>query len=219
MVPELTTSALVDAFGEEDVRRFDDGEVPAGVAHAGTRRFLTAVGVPTDLKNGFLNLSLFEPLPERHAARSAKGHWTWALPANADQWYVLGGFFGGDVALDGATGEISFIPDGDEPPRPLHSGVDALAYYMYALQRDTYYYSQEYADQVDDDPDDERDGEQALLETALKLARELMDADPTPFTVDELPTEIGDPDEELFPRDFAGPWTGAFIDLSAGEWD
>lgn len=220
MVPELTTRDLVDAFGDGEVRRFDDGDLPAGVSHAGTRRFLTAVGVPTDLKSGFLSLSRFDPLPETHARKAAAGHWTWDLPDGADRWYVLGGFFGGDVALDGATGKVFFIPDGDVPPRPMHSGVDALAYFVYAFQRDTYYYSQDYAEQVDEDPDDDRDADSVLVEAALKLARELMDVDPTPFTVDELPPyEPGDTGEEPFTRDFAGPWTGAFIDISAGEWD
>ncbi|WP_176611668.1 SUKH-4 family immunity protein [Actinomadura sp. WMMB 499] len=215
----MTTQDLVDAFGDEDVRRFGDGELPTEVVHTVTRRFLTTVGIPTDLKSSFLSLAKFEPLPETHARESAAGHWTWDLPDDAKKCFVLGGFFGGDVALDGADGKVFFIPDGDVLPQPMHSGIDALAYFMYALQRDTHYYSQEYAEQIDADPDDERDADDVLMETAVRLARELMEVDRTPFTVGELPPyEIGS-GEDPFTGDFAGPWTGAFMDISAGEWD
>jgi hypothetical protein len=105
---------------------------------------------------------------------------------------------------------VWIIPEGDEQDIALlHAGVDSLAYYMYAIERDRRLYSREFALSVDNDPDDSRDEDAVYLEAARSLAERLYDADPTPFV--NGPGEAWEDDGE-------GPWAWIFRDISEGAW-
>ncbi|HEV7933402.1 MAG TPA: SUKH-4 family immunity protein [Actinomadura sp.] len=203
----MTHERLAALFGEDDVWRPPESELPLEISHEPTRRFLSGVGLPAELRNGFLSLDSdvlegrLETLPQVYEELGEIREWTWRIPEGGKHWYVLGGFFGGDVAVDGATGRVWFLPEWDGPPQPMHSGVDALAYFMYALERDRPLYSYEHARAVEDDdasPDDEID---VYEKAARKLVVELREIDPTPFTEED-----------------AGPWTQAFEDIAGGQW-
>jgi hypothetical protein len=208
MVPELTHEQLVDTFGESGVLRYPESEIPEGITHPPSQRFLRDIGVPRELRNGFLSLEgtysggRLEPLPRAHARHHESGTWAWDLPEGSDHWYVLGGFIGAYIAIDGETGRIWFMEDGGGPPEPLHSGLDALTIYMYAIERDRHLYSYERARSIEDDPDNPDDQLDVYEKAAQSLIAELRDVDPTPFT-----------DEED-----AGPWTQAFDDIAGGQW-
>jgi len=217
VVPELTFAELAAVFGEQGVWRADPATLPDGLRHDGTRGFLTGVGLPRTLRDGFIDLDesvldgRFPTLPEVYRELGPVREWSWQQPDGADHWYVIAHFVGGDVAVDGDSGRVWFLPEWDAPPEPLNSGVDAFAYFMYAFERDRELYSAERADRIEDDPDDPRDGIAVFEEAARALARELHAADPTPFTTDDFQ---GEP----FPDGFAGPWTQAFEDIAGGMW-
>ncbi|GLW65251.1 hypothetical protein Arub01_34950 [Actinomadura rubrobrunea] len=211
----MTYDQLAGVFGEDGVWRQAEAELPDGLSHEETRRFLAEVGLPKSLKRGYLSLDEsaltgeFETLSELYESVGEEEGWTWERPPNADRWYVLGGFFGGEVAVDGETGKVWFVPDWDEAPTPLHSGVDALAYYMYVLERGKNRYSFERASSIADDPADPRDRSDVYREVARELVAELREADPTPFVDDA---------SEPWSNDFAGPWSTAFFDIAEGTW-
>ncbi|WP_019632920.1 SUKH-4 family immunity protein [Actinomadura atramentaria] len=217
MVPELTFKTLAEEFGADGVLRVADADVPAGVTHGPTRAFLTRVGLPRDLRAmGAADLDDGEPwttLPELYDDFGA-GDWTWEQPDGAEHWYEIAEFYeGGSILLDGATGELWWVADDDRPPARVHSGVDALAYFMYAIRRSTARFTHAYtkalaADQgADDTLAFQLD---RYEEEARRLVADLYTADPTPF-----PDGIGEPWDE---DGFAGPWTAILIDVRDGAW-
>jgi hypothetical protein len=137
MVPRMAYADLAAVFGEQDVWRPPEDTMPRGLSHEPTRRFLRDIGLPVELRNGYLSLDLdvldgrLETLPQVCEELGEIREWTWRIPDGGEHWYVLGGFFGGDVAVDGATGRVWFLPEWDQPSQPMHTGVDALAYFMY----------------------------------------------------------------------------------------
>ncbi|QFG22481.1 hypothetical protein F7P10_16470 [Actinomadura sp. WMMB 499] len=215
MAPIIHHEQLIETFGTEQVRRFPEATLPAGLTHQPTRTFLAETGLPTELRSGFLSTedpadeSWMQPLPELYQEMSTgrRGKWKWPLPEGAEHCYVLGRFEGGSIILDGSTGELRFIPDWNEPPSPLHSDVNALAYFMYLIEVNRDVYAHERVEsEIGDDPDAQA---AAYLAVARVLAERLYEADPTPF-----PEGVREP----WANDFAGPWTVAFFDIAEGMW-
>lgn len=209
----VTREHLLRAFDPDDLSDLSDEDLPAGLTHEPTRRFLTEVGLPLEFRSGYVfaevptDNSDFPTLSALYKDMGQREEWTWKLPDDADQHYPIARFEGGTVSVNGSTGVLTFIADWDEPPAPLHSSTNTFVYYLYKLEinRSIYGYESVLAT-AGDDPEEQ---DAARLAIAMALAEALHEADPTPF-----------PDGIQLPwsNDFAGPWTAAFFDIAQGMW-
>ncbi|WP_026403505.1 SUKH-4 family immunity protein [Actinomadura rifamycini] len=215
MAPELTFETLRDTFAETEILRPAAESIPGEITHPETRDFLSRTGLPRTLRNGAVDIDDigdggWQTLGALWEEIRPHG-WTWTMPEHPERWFSLGGIFGlGLLVLNGETGQVWIIPENDdEDLTPVHSGVDTLAYYMYAIERDRERYSREFALSIERDADDPRDEADAYLAAARALAAELHEVDPTPF-VNGI--------DEAWEDDGEGPWAWIFRDISEGGW-
>ncbi|MFV2173377.1 SUKH-4 family immunity protein [Actinomadura sp. LOL_016] len=216
MATELTAATLESAFPDiEVIIRPAAESIPAAISHAPTRAFLSTTGLPCELHHGAVDIydlheGHWETLPELWEAVRGNG-WSWTMPETPEHWFSLGGIFGsGLLVLNGENGQVWLIPEADEGDLThVHSGVDSLAYYMYAVQRASTRLTESYALSIEHDADDPRDEFDAYLDGARALAVELYEADPTPF--------VNGP-EEPWEDDGEGPWAWMLRDIGEGAW-
>ncbi|MFE1952705.1 SUKH-4 family immunity protein [Streptomyces sp. NPDC059524] len=123
---DLAADVLTNIFGADGVRRFTPGELPEALTHAPTRRFLTEVGLPSDVPLFYPTGSEDDPLctvAEHRAAvardpqmrRHFEDGASHPVIPDADRFVLLGGTPQDvDVVVDGRTGEVhwtSFLGD------------------------------------------------------------------------------------------------------------
>ncbi|MGC0314648.1 SUKH-4 family immunity protein [Kitasatospora acidiphila] len=159
MGPLIDRARMEAVFAPEDLLASAD-EVLAGIAHAPTRAFLRDVGLPDrvgwfesdqHLADGELLIGgeAWQRVAERYPG----------CPFDMSVWLALGGIALDDVMVDTVTGVVYCIPDGGAPHR-LNSSVDALAYFLHALEVERDNYDPE----ADGDGLDPHGAEERLLE-------------------------------------------------------
>ncbi|MEU9114707.1 SUKH-4 family immunity protein [Streptomyces sp. NPDC048483] len=102
-------SWLEDIFGEDVCAPLAPAEIPQGITHAGTRDFLTRVGLPA--LEYELPFAVVEDVQET------------GLPAYGPRLHRLGSWVHADLLLDGRTGQIFQGAGGEDAPALLSSGV------------------------------------------------------------------------------------------------
>ncbi|MFE0457944.1 SUKH-4 family immunity protein [Kitasatospora sp. NPDC058965] len=160
-------SPLIDRAGMEEVFPADElltsaDELLTGIAHEPTRAFLRDVGLPD--RGGW-----FESEPNLAEGEVQIGGEAWQqvaeqypdCPFDMSVWLTLGGIAMDSVMVDTVTGAVYCIPEGGRP-HLLNSSVDALAYFLHALEVEREAYDLE--EQADFDVVDPEGAEQRLLD-------------------------------------------------------
>lgn len=136
----ISRSELEAAFGPAHVATVPAERLNPAVTHAATARFLTEVGVPDvadfiyqtmdTVASGLPDLRTV--MPEIYEIDD--------LPQAADDWVAMGFCCGDDaVILDGGSGEVQVMVDGEEAPEFLNSSIDLFALFVTAYFRDREY--------------------------------------------------------------------------------
>ncbi|MFF3951464.1 SUKH-4 family immunity protein [Streptomyces sp. NPDC001902] len=156
MRPLVDRVAMESVFGPDELVTVDDAAL-AGVIHEPTRVFLRDVGLPDRigwfvadqrLVDGDLRIG-----GDAWQAVSAKYP---NCPFDMSSWLSLGGIGMDDVVADTRTGAVYCIPE-DGGPHLLNSTVDALAFFLHALEEERPDYDPEAATDEGVDPEGARD--------------------------------------------------------------
>lgn len=135
---DLPAGLLAEAFGTEDLHRYDDAELPAVLTYQPTRRFLRDHGLP---ETNTLSLASDEPVQTladyyrddpyyRNDAESA-------LPGSAGNLVRLGYLVDDiDLVVEGATGRVLgwYVPD--QVLRPVNLDVSTLAFAQWLVRQE-----------------------------------------------------------------------------------
>ncbi|MFF7358689.1 MULTISPECIES: SUKH-4 family immunity protein [Streptomyces] len=135
MSPLIDRTRMESVFSADDLVALDDG-VLAAIAHEPTRVFLREVGLPDQvgwfemdqfLLDGDLRIGgeAWQAVAEKYPNRSF----------DMSAWLTLGGIALDDLIVDTATGIVYCIPE-DGAPHLLNSSIDALAYFLHALEEE-----------------------------------------------------------------------------------
>lgn len=202
MVDQPTSALLTDLFGPDRIVRLAPENIPAGITDALTSTFLTQVGLPKSVANHFITIADLNqgliPLPQAEPF----AEWNWQVPPGFQGHFYLGEISSGQmghIALDGESGAVYFISESGAPPAILNSNVGWLCYFMYALRRDKYLYSQDYFDQKNPDLDAE-DMVDTYEIAAAKIRSDFIAADPAALSTPE------------------NPWDSGLAELGTGMW-
>jgi SUKH-4 immunity protein len=152
MSPLIDRTMMESVFPADELVTLDD-RVLAAIAHEPTRTFLREVGLPdqvgwfqTDqfLLDGDLRIGgdAWQAVSRRHPS----------CPFDMSTWLTLGGIALDDVIVDTATGLVYSIPESG-PPHLLNTGVDALAYFLHALEEERPEYDAEASTDEGVDPE------------------------------------------------------------------
>ncbi|GAA1952123.1 SUKH-4 family immunity protein [Kitasatospora viridis] len=150
MEPLIDRATMEQVFAPEDLLTTPD-HLLTGIAHAPTRAFLRDVGLPDRER-------WFESPQELAEGRVRIGGEAWQrvaqeypnCPFDMSVWLTVGGIALDSVMVDTVTGLVYSIPDGGSP-HLLNSGVDALAYFLHALEVEREAYDPEADGEVDPD--------------------------------------------------------------------
>lgn len=141
---DLPTGLMEDEFGAGEVVRVAPEQMPAGLEHGPTRRFLSEVGLPKDGLMFSLDddqETLLETLSQererfsedprlRHLGRVD------ALPPDADRMLVLGGLMHDfEVVIDGRTGQVHYVEYGAATVTPVNADISTLAFTLWMHSR------------------------------------------------------------------------------------
>ncbi|MGC0314176.1 SUKH-4 family immunity protein [Kitasatospora acidiphila] len=139
MKPLIDRVAMEQAFTSGGLFVIPD-HLLAGITHAPTRAFLRDVGLPDrerwfessqELVDGYVRIGgeAWQRVAEQYPN----------CPFDMSVWLTVGGIALDSVMVDTVTGLVYSIPDGGSP-HLLNSSVDALAYFLHALEveRDAY---------------------------------------------------------------------------------
>ncbi|MEH0555752.1 SUKH-4 family immunity protein [Streptomyces sp. B21-101] len=155
---DLPVRLLDEEFGSAGVVRFEDVDLPAALAHAPTRRFLRATGLPEEAVPFSLETDLpLRTLAEHHTEHHADDRaYDWAydgaddraddrggagggnrLPAHADRLIRLGSLAEDtSLVLDGATGAVLSWSAPGLTLRPLNADISTFAFSLWLLRRE-----------------------------------------------------------------------------------
>jgi hypothetical protein len=140
---DLTADVLTNIFGEEGVRRFTPRELPEALTHKPTRRFLTEVGLPSDLPLFYPTGTEDDPLctvAEQRAAteqdpqlrRHFENGANHPMIPDADQFVLLGGTPQEvDVVVDGRTGEVYFTSFLGDDLTAMNADISTLVFALW----------------------------------------------------------------------------------------
>ncbi|MDX3239008.1 SUKH-4 family immunity protein [Streptomyces sp. ME03-5709C] len=154
--------AMESVFGPDELVTADDAAL-AGIVHEPTRVFLRDVGLPDQM-------GWFEA-DQRFVDGDVRiGGEAWQAvarkypncPFDMSAWLSLGGIGMDDVTVDTRTGVVYCIPE-DGAPHLLNSSVDALAFFLHALERERPDYDPEAATDEGVDPRGAHDRLLALM--------------------------------------------------------
>ncbi|WP_241837784.1 SUKH-4 family immunity protein [Streptomyces sp. CB03234] len=141
---DLPVGLLEDEFGAGEIVRLDPADLPAGLEHGPTRRFLAEVGLPKDGLMFWLDdhdtlLSTLREERER-LGRDSELWRLWVgdeLPDDADRLLVLGGLMHDfDVVLDGRTGAVHHLECGADALTPVNADISTLAFTVWMHSRE-----------------------------------------------------------------------------------
>lgn len=136
----ISRSELEAAFGPGHVATVPAERLNPAVTHAATARFLAEVGVP-DVSGSIYQTvdAVASGLPDLRAQRPDI-YEVGDLPPTADSWVAMGFCYDDDaVILDGSTGMVWVMADGEEEPVCLNSSVDLFALFITAFFRNRKY--------------------------------------------------------------------------------
>ncbi|MBV9025654.1 MAG: SUKH-4 family immunity protein [Streptomycetaceae bacterium] len=136
----ISRSELEAAFGPAHVATVPAELLNPAVTHTATARFLAEVGVP-DVSDFIYQTvdTVASGLPDLRSERPDIYEID-DLPRTADSWVAMGFCYGDDaVILDGSTGEVRVMVDGEEAPGFLNSSVDLFTLFITAFFRDREY--------------------------------------------------------------------------------
>ncbi|WP_437084245.1 SUKH-4 family immunity protein [Streptomyces sp. enrichment culture] len=128
---------LCDVFGEDAVARIAVEQLPAGLTHEPTRRFLAEVGFPSVA--GFYSLNTHNLLTTGLVEHPWDGSGNSVTPVGDGPFYELGSWIGGVLLLDGRAGRVlrrtrPGAVDADRPGDPLAGSSLASFVAMVCLQ-------------------------------------------------------------------------------------
>ncbi|MEU4092882.1 SUKH-4 family immunity protein [Streptomyces sp. NPDC026673] len=149
--PLIGRAEMESAFGSGELVTADEAAL-TGVAHRPTTAFLRDVGLP-DRSGWFEADQLFvdgELVIGGEGWRAVAERYP-SCPFDMSAWLSLGGIGLSDVMVDTGTGSVYCIPE-DGGPHLLNSGVDALAFFLHALERERPEYDPEAATDDGVDP-------------------------------------------------------------------
>ncbi|MGV9233265.1 SUKH-4 family immunity protein [Streptomyces nigra] len=149
-----TRDLVLDVFDAENAPLLTEDQLPAGLTHEPTRRFLTETGFPA--VNDFLSLNTHNLAAIGFTEHTWEGTKDFKTPVGDGPFYELGTWIGGILLLDGPTGRVlrqsrKNAVDGDHPGDPL-AGT-SLAQFT-AMIRQQWKYMLAYATDGDLDGDD-----------------------------------------------------------------
>ena len=132
----IERAELEAAFGPGTLVSVPEERLNTAVTDPGTRRFLTGTGLPQvpdflyepegTLEEGLPPAAEIEPeLPD------AEG-----LPASAGHWVALGYCYGDTMLLDGSTGTVWSLPQGELRVEIANTSVDRFARFLASFFRD-----------------------------------------------------------------------------------
>ncbi|WP_194238594.1 SUKH-4 family immunity protein [Streptomyces spongiae] len=132
-----TPDRVREIFGDDAVATIPAQQLPQGLTHEATRRFLTEVGIPSVW--GFYSLNTHNVLGTGLDEHSWEGTKEFQTPVGDGPFYDLGTWIGGVLLLDGPTGRVlrqtrPQAVDGDHPGDPLAGSSLASFVAMVCLQ-------------------------------------------------------------------------------------
>ncbi|MEU4675634.1 SUKH-4 family immunity protein [Micromonospora sp. NPDC023737] len=135
MSPLIDRTVMESVFPADELVTLDD-RVLAVIAHEPTRTFLREVGLPDQVGWFQADQRLLDgDLRIGGAAWQAVSRKYPSCPFDMSTWLTLGGIALDDVIVDTATGMVYSIPE-DGPPHLLNTSIDALAYFLHALEEE-----------------------------------------------------------------------------------
>ncbi|MEU8383283.1 SUKH-4 family immunity protein [Streptosporangium sp. NPDC048865] len=151
MSPLIDRTAMESVFPAGELVTLDD-RTPAVIAHEPTRTFLREVGLPD--RSGWFEtdqrLLDGDPRVGGDAWRAVARRYP-SCPFDMSAWLTLGGIAMDDVVVDTITGVVYSVPE-DGSPHLLNTSVDALAYFLHALEEERPEYDAEAATDEGVDP-------------------------------------------------------------------
>ncbi|AWE52769.1 SUKH-4 family immunity protein [Streptomyces nigra] len=117
-----TRDLVLDVFDAENAPLLTEEQLPAGLTHEPTRRFLTETGFPAI--SNFLSLNTHNLVGTGLTEHTWGGTKDFETPVGDGPFYELGTWIGGVLLLDGPTGRVlrqsrPNAVDGDRPGDPL----------------------------------------------------------------------------------------------------
>jgi hypothetical protein len=128
--PEVTRQALASVFDE--IVRFTERQLPAGISHEPTRRFLTEVGVPTGRMT-----EIDAEVDRIRSVAEWPGMDAELVPPHCMDLFYLGylGPVADALCLDGATGAVFKLPEVGGEAELVNSSLAALAHFLIEVYR------------------------------------------------------------------------------------
>ncbi|MFI7412247.1 SUKH-4 family immunity protein [Streptomyces sp. NPDC049627] len=132
-----TRDLVLDVFDADIAPLLTEEQLPVGLTHEPTRRFLTEVGFPA--VGNFLSLSTHNLAGTGFAEHTWEGTKEFETPVGDGPFYELGTWIGGILLLDGPTGRVlrqsrKGAVDDDRPGDPLAGSSLAQFTAMVCLQ-------------------------------------------------------------------------------------
>jgi len=117
-----TRDLVLDVFDADIAPLLTEDQLPAGLTHEATRRFLTETGFPA--VSNFLTLNTHNLAGTGFIEHTWEGTKDFETPVGDGPFYELGTWIGGVLLLDGPTGRVlrqsrKNAVDGDRPGDPL----------------------------------------------------------------------------------------------------
>ncbi|MER5510357.1 SUKH-4 family immunity protein [Streptomyces sp. NPDC002766] len=134
---EPTRARVIDVFTAETAPTLSDEQLPSGLTHELTRRFLKKVGFPA--VSGFYGLDTHHLLDTGLVKHAWEGTKAFRTPVGDGPFYTLGSWIGGILLLDGPTGRVlrqsrPGAVDDTQPGDPLAGSSLASFVAMVCLQ-------------------------------------------------------------------------------------
>lgn len=145
MSPLIDRPAMESVFGADGLVTFPD-ETLVGIPHPPTRAYLRETGLPEREQWFFTFQEVAEgDLTVVGPGRQAEQGYA-DCPYDMSSWLPLGGIAMDNVSVDTVTGIVYCVPEG-RSVHVLNSSVDALGFFLHALEKERHAY--------DPDMDDE----------------------------------------------------------------